>query len=139
MGALICTEIASGRSLRAICRQDDGMPHERTVFRWLSAHETFSQQYTRAMEARTMALAEELLEIADDGTNDTRVTEDGAEIVNHDHIQRSKLRVDTRKWLMGKLAPKKYGDRIAVGGDDSMPPIRQAFQVEFVSPEKDQP
>jgi hypothetical protein len=56
-------------------------------------------------------MATEILDIADDGSNDTYETDDG-EKVNQDHINRSRLRVDTRKWLMSKLAPKKYGEKV---------------------------
>lgn len=113
--ATICARIGGGESLRTICR-DDGMPAQSTVFLWLAAHSEFSEQYARAREAQTDAMAEEILEIADDGSNDTYTKEnaDGStyEAVNTDHIQRSRLRVDTRKWLMVRLAPKKYGDRV---------------------------
>jgi hypothetical protein len=65
----------------------------------------------------------ELLSIADDGSNDTYVIDEetGATAVNHDVINRSRLRVDTRKWLMSKLAPKKYGDRTVLAGDPDAP------------------
>jgi len=66
---------------------------------------------TRARERQADVLAGQILEISDDGTNDYVQTEDG-EVPNHEHIQRSRLRVDSRKWLASKLAPKKYGDKI---------------------------
>ena len=64
-----------------------------------------------------------MLEISDDGSRDYTATEDGDEIPNHEHIQRSRLRVDSRKWLASKLAPKKYGDRLAaeLSGPDGGP------------------
>lgn len=112
IAAYICSEIASGRSLRSIC-DDDGMPNKATVFRWLSKHEIFRDQYARAQEDRTAAMAEDILEIADDeGIAD---------------VQRAKLRVDARKWLMSKMAPKKYGDRQEIdhrSSDGSMTPMR---------------
>jgi hypothetical protein len=112
-----------GESLRTICLSDD-MPSATTVFRWLAdaRYAAFREQYTRAREAQADHLAEEILQIADDGRNDTYET-DGVVAVNHDAIQRSRLRVDARKWLAGKLAPKKYGDKLAVGGADDLPPI----------------
>jgi hypothetical protein len=61
-----------------------------------------------------------MLEIADDGRNDTYEDENGHQHVNTDHIQRSRLRIDARKWLASKMAPKKYGDRVEQahsGGD----------------------
>jgi len=88
-----------------------------TVFKWLREKPEFSQQYARAKEESADALFEELLEIADDGTNDwmERQNAEGENIgwqLNGEHVQRSRLRLDTRKWALSKLKPKKYGDRI---------------------------
>lgn len=113
---MICSRLADGESLRAICRDDD-MPNKATVFRWLREKEGFSDQYARAKEESADALFEELLEIADDGTNDwmEKHGQDGELIgyqLNGEHVQRSRLRLDTRKWALSKLKPKKYGDRV---------------------------
>jgi len=108
----ICEEIANGRSLRAIC-SDPSMPGKATVFRWLAQEEGFRDQYARAREAQADALADEILDIADDGANDTYVDEDGRERTNTDVIARSRLRVDARKWIAAKLKPKVYGDKLA--------------------------
>jgi alkylated DNA nucleotide flippase Atl1 len=92
----ICARMQAGESLRAICKPDD-MPAESTVRTWAVAnHQGFHAQYTRAREAQMDALAEDLIEIADEKDADT---------------QRARLRVDTRKWLMSKIAPKRFGDR----------------------------
>ena len=112
----ICAEIAVGKSMREICRAAD-MPDMRTVFRWLAAHSEFQQIYARAREAQADYLAEEILEIADDGKNDWVERQDGSAAVNNEAVQRSRLRVDARKWLMSKLMPKKYGEKLELGGD----------------------
>lgn len=117
----ILERMAGGESLRAICA-DKGMPHRATVFRWIEADEAFRARYGLAMDARADALAEEILAIADDGHNDTYVDDKGNRIVDHDHIQRSKLRCDARKWLASKLAPKKYGDRVELAGNLTVRP-----------------
>ncbi len=113
----ICERIAGGESLRLICA-DAKMPGKTTVMRWLADNglPEFRDQYAHAREAQADHFADEILAIADDGSNDTYTTEDGREVVNHDYIQRSRLRVDTRKWLMSKVAPKKYGDKMNVTG-----------------------
>ena len=121
----ICELIAEGRSLRSICR-DSGMPSVSTVMRWLAEFPDMREQYARARELQADAFAEEILEIADDATNDwmVRQSESGgapAAMVNHDHISRSRLRVDARKWLMSKMAPKKYGDKVIHAGDADNP------------------
>lgn len=56
-------------------------------------------------------MAEETIEIADNGLNDFQVDEEGNPVVDHDHIKRSQLRVAARQWYVSKVAPKKYGDR----------------------------
>lgn len=111
----ICDRLANAESLRKICLSDD-MPCQSTVFKWLRDHPEFAQQYARAREAQADALFDEVLDIADDGSNDwmQRQREDGStdDVLDHEHVQRSRLRIDARKWMAGKLAPKKYGEKI---------------------------
>lgn len=116
----ICDRLSSGRSLRSIT-QDEDMPVISTVFLWLSKHEEFSKQYARAREAQADAMLEEILVIADDGTGDSWVDDEGVERVNQDVIGRSRLRVDARKWAMSKMAPRKYGDKLELSGDPDRP------------------
>lgn len=119
IAAEICARLAAGESLRAICR-DAHMPPESTVRGWaLDDVEGFAAQYARARTIGLDVIAEELLEISDDGRNDwmEQHDKDGAAIgytLNGEHVQRSKLRVDSRKWLLAKLAPKKYGDKTSM-------------------------
>lgn len=124
----ICHRIILGEPVRQICADDD-MPAESTVYLWLIQHDDFSEQYARAKEAQAERFAEELLDISDDGRNDwiERENKDGStyEALNGEAIQRSKLRVETRKWLMGKMRPKKYGDRLDLtSGGEKLPPPR---------------
>jgi hypothetical protein len=107
----ICSQLSEGRSLRSIC-EDENLPDKSTVLRWLAAYPDFRDQYARAREAQTDAMAEEILEIADESGWDLSVDDKGHVAVNGEAINRSRLRVDTRKWLMSKMAPKKYGDKI---------------------------
>jgi len=110
----ICERIAGGESLRSIC-QDEDMPATSTVCKWLAEHDGFSEQYARAREAQADAIFDEILDIADDGRNDwmERNGEESAGwAANGEHIQRSRLRIDSRKWMAGKLKPKKYGEKL---------------------------
>ena len=123
--AAICERITEGQSLRTICADDD-MPAKSTVLLWLQKHKEFSDQYARACEARTDAHAEEIIAIADDGANDWMQKHHGDDVrwvENGEAIRRSQLRIDARKWLMGKHAPKKYGDKIQqeLSGPDGKP------------------
>jgi len=129
----ICERLASGESLRKICASE-GMPSQPTVFKWIKDVPDFAKQYASAREAQMEHMAEEILAISDEASGDTIVTETGAK-PDSEWIQRSKLRVDTRKWLMSKMAPKKYGDKVEqfISGPDGGP-IQQAITVEFVKP-----
>lgn len=116
----ICEQIALGRSLTAICREDPGMPRLTSVFDWMRDPE-FSEQYARAHEAQADVLADEIVGIADDGRNDKMLDDDGKPFTDHDVIARSRLRVDARKWVAAKLKPKVYGERVLnqlTGADD---------------------
>lgn len=111
----VCEEIAStSKSLRTICAQK-GMPSVRTVLHWLRDKEDFLRQYTRAKEEQADLLVEEMIDISDDGSNDLMTITKGYEsyeVENKEVVNRSKLRVETRKWIASKLKPKKYGDKV---------------------------
>lgn len=136
IGLAICERVADGETVRQI-GADPTMPDAATIYRAAAADPEFCEQYARAREAQLLRWEDELVEIADDGSNDwmeRRNAEGDAlgPVVDHEHISRSKLRVDARKWLMSKRAPKKYGDRVAVDGDGEGGPIRTVSRVEVV-------
>lgn len=119
LGDLICSELSEGKSLRTVCKADD-MPDKSTVFRWLRTDQDFQDQYTRAKQEAADALADEILDISDDGSNDWMDVEYGNKTVRKtdpEALQRSKLRVDTRKWLMSKMKPKQYGEHLKIDQD----------------------
>ncbi|GAA4393526.1 hypothetical protein [Hymenobacter koreensis] len=122
LATLICERITEGESLRAICR-DEEMPDKTTVLRWLRVHEEFRTQYAQAREDQAETLLDEIFEIADDTTHDTIHGEFGPR-PDTEWIGRSKLRVDARKWAMSKLAPKKYGEKIAVDHTNDGEPFK---------------
>lgn len=120
--AEICHRLSIGETLRQICRSP-GMPAASTVCLWVTDdREGFAERYARARELGIEAIAEEIIEISDDGSNDwmTREGKDGegtSYAVNGEHVSRSKLRADSRRWLLSKLRPEKYGDRLELAGN----------------------
>lgn len=115
----ICERLADGESLRSICR-DEAMPAKATVFRWAASNESFRDQYAKAREAQADCLFDDILEIADDARNDwmeRHGKDDAGWLLNGDHIARSKVRIDARKWMAGKMRPKVYGDKLDIGGN----------------------
>jgi hypothetical protein len=121
MADKICDAIAtSNRGLSTLCQQE-GFPCRTTVHKWLRDNEDFAYKYARAREDQADFLAEEILEIADDGSNDTKTIKKGREeyeVENTEWTNRSKLRVEARKWIASKLKPKKYGDKLDVTTKD---------------------
>ncbi len=97
----ICDWVAQGKSLVSFCKLD-ATPGYRTVMRWLSEQPTFTAAYRTAHQHQADYLAEEVLDIAD------KAKIEGADV--------ARLRIDARKWYAAKLAPKKYGDKIELGG-----------------------
>lgn len=93
----ICMLLAQEESLRKICERPS-MPNKSTVIRWLKENPEFCDQYARAREMQADSLLDEMLDIADCATPE--------------NVSVAKLRVDSRKWYITKVAPKKYGDRI---------------------------
>ncbi len=122
LAAKICRRLAEGESLRGVCA-DKAMPAISTVMGWLfdGQHEDFSEQYARAREAQAEIRADEIVDIADDDTNDFTADEDGNLVADHEHIQRSRLRIDARKWIAAKLLPKRYGDKLQHTGEGGGP------------------
>lgn len=122
IGAIICDRLATGESLKTICEgKDSEIPCERTVYRWLRQSDDFCQEYARARKDWADAQVEEILHIAD--------TEKDAAV--------ARVRIDTRKWAMGKLNGK-YSDKLKhVGGDEGDAPIRTVTGIEWtvVNPE----
>lgn len=117
----ICLRISAGETLVAICRTP-GYPDRTTVMRWLAdpKRKDFYDAYTKARIEQLDMWAEEIVEIAEDGRNDWVLNNDENNPgyrFNGEHYQRSRLRIDTRKWLLAKLNAKRYGDRIAVDAD----------------------
>ena len=98
MANRICDKLTEGISLRKLCMQDD-FPTASTVYVWLDRNPEFAERYARAREAATEDMLEEIFEIADNPEID---------------VQDKRVRIDTRKWAMGKLKPKKYGDKQTV-------------------------
>ena len=111
----ICTRLASGESLRAICL-DDHIPHIATIMTWVFGNvkgtENFHEHYEIARQMQAELMADEINEIADNGNNDWMESNGDSEGYrqNGEAIQRSKLRVDTRKWVASRLL-SKYKDK----------------------------
>jgi len=121
----LCAELAQGVSLRTACKAED-MPSCVTVFSWMRKFPEFLKQYEKAKAESADYLVEEMLDIADDGTNDwmEKHSKEGENIgwqLNGEHVQRSRLRLDTRKWVASKLKAKKYGEKLELAGDQNNP------------------
>ncbi|EJK83545.1 hypothetical protein [Rhizobium sp. AP16] len=115
---IICDRIANGESLRSICL-DEALPAKSTVFAWLTQHEAFRTKYALAREAQADVLVDEMIDIADDGSNDwmEKKNADGELIgwqENGEALRRSQLRISTRQWIAEKMRPKKYGAKVEV-------------------------
>lgn len=129
----ICLRLASGETLTKVCNSD-GFPAIITVFNWLEAHPEFYKHYARARNYFYARMGDDIVDHSDDGRNDWEVDEDGNRVVNHENIQRSRLRVDTRKWLLSKMLPKLYGEKVALehsGPDGGAIKVSQTIEGEL--------
>lgn len=109
-GDEVCALLADGLSLRKAAAQIGVTA--RTVLNWCDADpDGFATQYTQARARGYELLADEILEISDDSSRDTIETEHGDK-VNAEVVARSRLRVDSRKWMLAKMLPKVYGDKV---------------------------
>lgn len=127
---IICEAIAAGESGRAACKKA-GIA-ESMLYAWLKDRREFQEQYARARERQADLLAAQIIEIADTpviGIKKKTNEKGEVETTEGDMIEHRRLQVDARKWAAGKLAPKKYGDKLAVGGDEDAPPIHVKADV----------
>jgi hypothetical protein len=127
----ICETIAtSNLGTNKLCViHKDWMPSPDTIYKWRYRHKEFADKYALAKAKQAELMAEELMDIADDGMNDTYVDENGNLKVDTDVVARSRLRVDTRKWYASKLAPKIYGEKVQHDHDIT---IRQEDSIEHL-------
>jgi hypothetical protein len=118
----ICLRLMQGETLRSICREED-YPPESTVRQWaLDNREGFYAHYARARDIGIDSIVDEMIDIADSNEFDTKLI-NGNEVPNTEWITRSRLRVDTRKWYVSKMAPKRYGEKIE-------PPSAEELSIE---------
>lgn len=124
----ICERLTEGESLRSICLSDD-MPSKGTVCRWLAKHDGFRDQYAHARELQADTLFDEIVDIADG----KKAMLEGCD----PDVQRDRLAVDARKWMAGKLKPKRYGEKVVNehSGLDGEP-IQAAVVVKFVKSDR---
>jgi hypothetical protein len=119
----ICKRISEGESLRAICR-DPGMPTEGAVRAWARDNrDEFSSRYRLARELQLEYWADQIVEIADASESDPRDRQ---------------VRIDTRKWLMSKLGPRRYGERLLVAGEAENPirVLHEQVSLDRLTPEQ---
>lgn len=105
----------SPKSLETICKEIESAPHARTFWKWMEQEEELGQRYARAKAAQLEVLADQLVDLADTDRICEKITvkADGSrEVVILDQVERTKVQIDTRKWLLAKLNPKKYGERV---------------------------
>jgi hypothetical protein len=126
MVELICQRVATHDcGLRKLTDMYDDMPDKVNINIWRRKYPEFRSRYAQAKCEQIEFLTEDMLDIADDGSNDWMEHYDkNSECigwrVNGEHIQRSRVRIDTRKWLASKLAPKIYGDAITQENNNSI-------------------
>lgn len=111
----ILSKLANGQSLRSVLdttRDKDLLPSRRVFNEWLLNDEKLRTQYASACEARQDKIFEDILKIADDASQDVIKNDNGGESINQEFAARSRIKIDARKWMLGKMNPKKYGERI---------------------------
>lgn len=113
----ILQDIEHGYSLRTVLKNGDN-PSSRTFYKWLEADEEKVKQYVRACEARADEIFEDILDIADDSSGDSKELEDGKKVFDGEFAARSRIKIDARKWMLGKMNPKKYSDKINLKVED---------------------
>lgn len=128
----ILKRIREGESVRSILEyaNRDILPSFSTFLEWVAKDKDLSEQYARAMEVRAAGIFDEIITIADESNADIDITDDGKLRVNGEAVSRSRLKIDARKWVLGKMNPKKYGEKVEIdhqSSDGSMSPTKIVF------------
>jgi len=101
--------------------------------KWLDSDELNAKQYARACLKRADIIFEEMIELADKQDKDIFIDADGNERTNHNVIHRNKLQIDTRKWMLSKMQPKKYGDKLDITSDhEKLNQVAQHIPTEII-------
>jgi hypothetical protein len=130
VGAHICSELKKGRSLDSIC-QGEGMPAVSTVLDWVEQDPAgFGEHYARARQVGYSLLADEIVQLSDKTHEWVMVQELDSEgrpmaddkgeprlkrvlmPLSADVIAHKRVQIDTRKWMLSKMLPKIYGDKV---------------------------
>lgn len=114
----VANRIQNGEALRNILK--DMRLGVNTFYAWLDKYEDLRERYARATDIRADKIFEEIIAIADDSTHDELITEKGVQF-NSEYARRSQIRIDARKWVLGKMRPSKYGDKLDItSGNEKM-------------------
>lgn len=108
--------VAKGRSVASVCSDDD-MPHRATIYEWLAHNSDFSDRYARASEQRADQYFDEMLHIADNALPE--------------EVQKAKLQIDTRKWVLARMSPKKYSGKSQDDNTDNAISLMAKFMKEL--------
>jgi len=127
LGEEICQRIANGASGVTIC-QDPDMPDWPTIARWVRQRKDFGKLYREARELQAEYWADEMLPIADDRANDYMDLQKGKgppiRVFDREHFERSRLRVQSRQWMVSRLLRPIYGDRLGIAGPTGEGPVQ---------------
>lgn len=117
----ICAEIASNsKSVKKLCDQNPHWPTQKIIWEWIRKYPDFRNKYTRAKQEQVETYVDEILDISDNCNHDTVINSNGEVVANYEYMARSRLRIDTRKWLASKLVPKLYGTGISPEQEQSL-------------------
>lgn len=114
-GNRICELIATSPfGTNKLCKMYDWMPNEDTIYQWRYKHALFAEKYALAKSKQAEIMVEQIVDISDDITKDFYHDDNGNARVDAGAVAHRRLQVDTRKWYASKLAPKIYGDKLAL-------------------------
>ena len=125
---IVLQRISEGESLRAILPIGNDLISREYFNQWLHEDTTLVDRYTHAREERADKIFEDIIDIADNKENDISISENGV-VLNSEFVQRSKLKIDARKWMLSKMLPKKYGDKLDIDHTTKGEEVKQVFII----------
>lgn len=110
-GELFCELISMGLNVKQALRHPELPSTKTTIYLWLHENPEFAELYRIAQRGRAEAMVEEMVEIADDASDDVKMGPNGP-VLNSSSVNRSRLRIDTRKWIASKWHSERFGDKV---------------------------
>jgi hypothetical protein len=137
MAKEICNAIAtSNYGISRLCKQNSHWPDYTTIFKWLFDTPEFQVMYLAAKKAQVEIFVDEIIDISNDSSQDTLFDKDGNPYLNKEFVMRSRVKIDTRKWIASRLNRSRYAEHVEKSLSEKVNEIQTELDLSKATPEE---